>query len=387
MVENEDSSSMHQGGILRDSRIVFRMTGDEYETVRRRAAACGMTLSSYVRVRILNETSDLSCAKKGRGAEVLSAASLKEIRRNFNESAKSISRLAASYESSLSKAGEGGGRRPGDEAVLRILTSVVSNEMQMQDSLNRLLRMMDETETFIASRPSSETTVGAAIREMLSERGGYAREVRTIDDKSKRHIDMVKATVFGYLSGDPVLETGLDGTERLRFEVDFSGTRKEDVQLIGKVTVMTDKVKLKDSLKRGKLVFAEGPEVIQFGDGGVSIYIMADTVSVHGVLSGRMEGNLVTDASPFTSKSGLERVRFRIAAEGDTIDGGKKTQFISVVMHRDETTLEHLKKGARVYVECVEDVGVSSSSSGSFLNISVYADTVSVVKAAKSSEE
>ena len=387
MADNDTDAPLRQNGILRDSRIVFRMTSDEYDYVRRKATSSGRKISSYVRMKILDEKASPDSSKSGHGESILTPSSVKEMRRNFNDAAKSITRLVNDYGTVLDNAVREGKGKVNETVTLRVLSSVVSNELVMQDSLNRLLALMEESETFVAAKPSGATTAGAVIREMLAAGGTYTRAAEHDGNNTQPNNDMIKATAFGYLSSDPVVEQSPDGSERLHFEIDFSGIRNDGQQLVDKVTVITDKVKLKDSIKRGRLVLAEGTEVITFEDGTASIYIIADRVSVHGVLSGRIEGNLVTAASAFTSKSGVDRIRFRLAAEGETLDGDGRTQYVSVVMHRDDALLALLKKGARVYVEGVQDISVSSSASGSFLNVSVYADEVSVVRPAKGAEE
>ena len=171
-----------------------------------------------------------------------------------------------------------------------------------------------------------------------------------------------------------------DGRQALRFDVDLSA--QQDQSKCAKVTVVTDKLKMADSLKRGRLVLAEGNEDIVLDGEGLKVTVTADRIAVHSILSGVIDGNLTGDAEAFTSKSGIERVKFRVAADGVGADGEKRTQYVYVVMHRDDS-FPLLKKGVRVIVDGTQDISVATSGDKKFLNISMYADAVSVIRKRK----
>ena len=357
----------------KDTDLHLRISSEEREKVVKLAACSGMSVSSFIRMRVLSDSTENSRNNSGERGSKLTPAIVRELRKNFNESAKDISRLVRLFDSAVSN---GNAAPLKMDMVSRMLADVVSTELAMQESLNILLASTGEAETHTAALPSASTPSGALIREILSGDGPSGKQPRSISGINKLD-DMIRATVFGYLSGEVETVSMKDGRQALRFDVDLSA--QQDQSKCAKVTVVTDKLKMADSLKRGRLVLAEGNEDIVLDGEGLKVTVTADRIAVHSILSGVIDGNLTGDAEAFTSKSGIERVKFRVAADGVGADGEKRTQYVYVVMHRDDS-FPLLKKGVRVIVDGTQDISVATSGDKKFLNISMYADAVSVIR-------
>ena len=254
----------------KDTDLHLRISSEEREKVVKLAACSGMSVSSFIRMRVLSDSTEKSRNNSGERGSKLTPAIIRELRKNFNESAKDISRLVRLFDSAISN---GNAAPLKMDMVSRMLADVVSTELAMQESLNILLASTGEAETHTAALPSASTPSGALIREILSGDGPSGKQPRSISGINKLD-DMIRATVFGYLSGEVETVSMKDGRQALRFDVDLSA--QQDQSKCAKVTVVTDKLKMADSLKRGRLVLAEGNEDIVLDGEGLKVTVTAE---------------------------------------------------------------------------------------------------------------
>ena len=268
----------------KDSRFTvdlhIRLKVDEREKLQKEADLHGTTLSQAARRIIFKRIEDGRSSNDGIGEKEIQLRimqNIQSIKNTFKKSSADITRFIEGYERSLKLINQAGDPAVNTSQTIRVVASIVTNQLKLQDGINEIVKHFNGNEVHIAAKPPTGTAVGNYLDKSKKEEEQQPSQfplpdVQRIEDITNTTDDnntipekfryMYSSTFNGTLAAD--VEKFTDGKyEKIRLQVMtkiyFRG--KTTDYLIDAVDFAPRYSNLIQFLKTGKTVIVNGEQI------------------------------------------------------------------------------------------------------------------------------
>ena len=151
----------------KDSRFTvdlhIRLKVDEREQLQKEADRHGTTLSQAARRIIFKKLEDGRSSNDAVGEKEIQfriMQNIQAVKNSFKKASSDINRFVEGYERSLTLTNQAGDPAVNTGQTIRLVASLVTNQLKLQDGINDIVKHFNGNEVHIAAKPSSGTAVG-----------------------------------------------------------------------------------------------------------------------------------------------------------------------------------------------------------------------------------
>lgn len=144
------------------TELHIRLKVEERQQLQARADELGMSISQAAR-RILFGGDKAPAKVTEKMAHYRTMQSMQGVRDSFKKISTDLNRVVNAYEQSLSQLNTSGEPAVNTTQTLRVMSSIVTYQVRLQEGLNEIIRQYGGSEIHIAAKPNSSTKVGAYL--------------------------------------------------------------------------------------------------------------------------------------------------------------------------------------------------------------------------------
>lgn len=261
------------------TELHIRLKVEERRQLQARADELGMSISQAAR-RILFGGDKAPAKVTEKMAHYRTMQSMQGVRDSFKKISTDLNRVVNAYEQSLSQLNTSGEPAVNTTQTLRVMSSIVTYQVRLQEGLNEIIRQYGGSEIHIAAKPNSNTKVGAFLagnpveEEPAATRGAEEKtapkkEVAMLPDREReatgrdqipfRFLYMFISNFHGEITEK--VETFMDGTYEkilLKVKVNFYRNRQNSSVIIDAVDYSSRYRSIMQNLTPGQKVMING---------------------------------------------------------------------------------------------------------------------------------